>query len=123
MNDIHIAKPIQCHLAYEKPLTRDGLENSLESVKIYVEEAHLIKKLLKCKNCGQFYYYEFYEEIDWINNNNTKYYKYIPVSDLESADKLSELTMIELDYCLSICIDVSSNEKEPIGPYWKGFDK
>jgi hypothetical protein len=42
-------------------------------------ESHWSRCLLKCRECGQLYFYEFYEWIDWDDGDDSQYSTYIPV--------------------------------------------
>jgi hypothetical protein len=64
----------------------------------YVDESHLFRDLLKCKGCGQLYFFEFYEEIDWEEGNDPQYSTYIPVetgAEIEMLKKASPLKLLE----------------------------
>jgi hypothetical protein len=57
--------PIQCAL-WEKPelLDEPNHRDRFELLETFVDESHEFRDLLKCKECGQPYFYEFYEWID-----------------------------------------------------------
>ena len=80
-------EPEQCRL-WKNP-NRDNF--NFESVETYVESSHFDRGLLKCKGCGQLYYYEFYEVIDWEEGNDKMYSTYIPIEyDEELIDDLNK---------------------------------
>lgn len=64
MDAIKIVIPIGCHLWTDKYLGQADL-SPLRRVTEYIHDDHLIRALMECSQCGQKYYYEFYEEIDW----------------------------------------------------------
>ena len=72
------------------------LNNNFFRLKVYEDESHLIRALYKCKDCQQLYFYEFYEEIDWIEGKDPQYRTLIPVSSEDEADNMNKLTSIEL---------------------------
>jgi hypothetical protein len=51
---------------------------------------------MECKDCGQLYFFEIYEELDWKNRNDPQYCKYIPVKSAEDAEKLTGFSQLEL---------------------------
>ena len=56
-------------------------------VKTLIEESQLYRRILKCNKCGQLYFYEFYETIDWEQGHDPQYTTYIPVkSEKEAAE-------------------------------------
>lgn len=117
--------PKECHLWNDKRLTQDALAESLVLVKAYEDEFHLIRSLLRCRECGHLFFHEFYEVVDWVDGNDAQYSTWIPVDDIESADSLNDLSPLELLRYGAIQVDFPSNAKEPTAPYWKarGPDK
>ena len=67
-----------------------------EVVETFVEESHWRRALLKCRECGQLYFYEFHEEIDWVGGNDPQYRTYIPVETAEEITTLKETSTLEL---------------------------
>lgn len=81
--------PTQCEL-WEKPELVDGpLKERFERLETYAHDSHLIRYLLKCRECGQLYFFEFYEWIDWEDGNDPQYTTYIPVDSQEQGNRLS----------------------------------
>jgi len=58
-------------------------------MEVYLDDDHEKRKLLKCEQCQQLYYYEFYEMIDWVNGNDPQYRTWVPVATKEDADALA----------------------------------
>lgn len=89
-------KPTQCVL-WEKPdLVSGPLEDRFELIDTYVDESHLFRHLLKCRECGQLYFFEFYEEIDWEDGNDPQHSTYIPVEIDEEIEMLKNASNFEL---------------------------
>ncbi len=61
-----------------------------EPVASYEDESHWSRCLLKCRECGQLYFYEFYEWIDWDDGDDPQYSTYIPVETVEIEALKSE---------------------------------
>lgn len=118
MKKIIISPPANCHLWTDGIIDKKDLYSTLEIIKTYADDSHFKRELKKCKKCGQLYFFEFYEEIDWKEGNDPQYQTYIPVNDIETADELSKLPTILLLNYLSIRIDWPANADKPIGPYW-----
>ena len=59
-----MTEPTQCAL-WLKPELAEPLKDRFNLVETYVEEAHWWRYLLECRECGQLYFFEFYEQIDW----------------------------------------------------------
>lgn len=110
--------PEQCRLWKAGDLTSDELNGAFEVVSEYVDESHLIRRLDRCAECGQLYFYEFYEEIDWVAGNDPQYRTYIPVKDAAEAARLSEMNRLELlSLTPRLNKDYPSDAKEP-RIYW-----
>lgn len=86
--------PTQCVL-WEHP-ERIEMPEQFEHLATYEDDSHLIRRLLKCRECGQCYFYEFYEEIDWENGNDPQYRTYIPVETEEEIEELKKSSSFEL---------------------------
>jgi hypothetical protein len=71
-----------------KPVRSTPMKELFELIDTYAHESHLRRYLLKCRECGQLYFFEFYEWVDWENGNDPQYSKYIPVSNLDEAEML-----------------------------------
>lgn len=85
--------PKQCHLWVNPNL--DGFK--FERVETYTESSHFDRGLLKCPECGQLYYWEFYEEIDWDEGNDKMYSTYIPIDyDKTLIEELNKKSSLEL---------------------------
>lgn len=46
---------------------------------------HWWRDLLKCRSCGQLYFHEFFERIDWEKGADPQYHLFIPVCDRAEA--------------------------------------
>jgi hypothetical protein len=120
MKNIRISEPKSCHLWTAKDLTREEIYSALEEVRVYEDSSHLGRSLKRCKSCGQLYFYEFYEEIDWSGGDDPQYITFIPVEDEESARNLSGLSQLDLLKYRSIRIDFPSGAEKPSMPYRAG---
>lgn len=69
-------QPAQCVL-WEKPeLLIEG--NCLDSVEALIDQSHLGRSILKCRECGQPYFFEFHETVDWAKGDDHIYWTFIP---------------------------------------------
>ena len=87
-------EPTQCEL-WEKP-ELVSVRGRFEVVETFVDESHLSRCLLKCGECGQLYFYEFYEKIDWDGGNDPQYSTYIPVETEADIETLKKASVFEL---------------------------
>lgn len=111
MSKIIIQKPEKCHL-WTSDLTKELLYNSFDTIKIYEDSSHLTRTLKKCKKCGQLYFYEFYEIMNF-DRDDDQYISYIPVDCEKTADKLNELSQMELTSYLQISLNFPPYNSKP----------
>lgn len=90
-----------CHL-WSEQLTKEMLFTSFDSIKSYRDNYHNTRELKKCKVCGQLYFYEFIEIVDFGEGNDNEYYSFIPVNSIVDADKLDTLSELELTSYIGI---------------------
>ncbi len=108
---------IDCCIWNASKIDKHDLTRSLIAIEVIDHESHFTRKILKCKECGQLFLYQFNEEVDWINGNDEQFYKWIPVKNIEEARELCEKSILQLLSLPSIRIDFSKNMKGPKGPY------
>ena len=109
------------HLLAQSELVRSApMKEGFELIDTYADESHLRRYLLKCRECGQLYFFEFYEWIDWEHGNDPQYSKYIPVPTVEDAQMLRKASQTELLlFSPSLNIDFPRDADAPI-IYWAG---
>lgn len=117
---MEITPPTQCHLWTQDPLDREELSRVLLIVREFEDDSHLSRRLLRCQDCGQLYFYEWYEEIDWSEGNDPQYSTWIPVVSAEQAEELNGQSPLGLLGLLSIRADYPSSTNTPGIPRWFG---
>ena len=112
-------EPRQCLYWCDPDRVRDGaFSNQFELVAQYANDNHFRRYLLKCRECGQLYFFEFYETVDWEGGSDPQYTKYIPVSTIGDGEELARLApfaLLKLSPRLSI--DFPKEAKSPT-VYW-----
>jgi hypothetical protein len=89
--------PAQCVYWHNPELVRaQPMKEGFELIDTYAHESHLWRYLLKCRECGQLYFFEFYEWVDWEHGNDPQYSKYIPVPTVEDAQMLRKASQADL---------------------------
>jgi|GEM_PF-2967649 len=84
----HLYRPIQCHLWKKENISNSDLHSSFKVLETFSEDSHLSHRLITCKDCGQLYLQEFYEEVDWEDGEDPQYVTYVPVKDRNQAIKI-----------------------------------
>jgi hypothetical protein len=78
---INLRRPIRCVL-WEHPERASGKFAELfEKTESYEDSSHLIRSLYKCRECGQLYFYEWCEWVDWDEGDDKMYTTLIPVQE------------------------------------------
>jgi hypothetical protein len=116
MNRPQPPEPSNCHL-WRAPLTHQLVRASLSDVKTYCDDSHLTRRLTRC-SCGQLYFYEWYEIIDWGEGNDPQYVTCIPVTDETMADELNTLSQVALIGLLAIHGEYPNGPNDPKEPFW-----
>lgn len=71
-----------------EPAATAPLAASFELVETFVKESHYWRYLLKCRECGQLYFFQFEEDVDWVDSDDPQYSTWVPV---ETADEIAQL--------------------------------
>lgn len=103
---------INCHLLDKEQLIEKDLSNNFIKVKTFMETNHLERSLLQCKECRQYYYYEFNEQVDLVDGDDKIYSTYFPI-DPSQTDILNKINSFEL---LSITPRINWNPDNKI--FW-----
>jgi hypothetical protein len=93
---VKLRHPTQCVL-WEHPDHITGkFAEIFDEVESYEDSSHLTRALYKCKECGQLYFHEWYEWVDWENGNDKMYTTLIPVQTQEEIQALKGTDTIML---------------------------
>ncbi len=111
-------EPIRC-VYWENPNFVIGeMAEKFERFDTFACERHWWRYLLKCRECGQLYFYEFYELVDWKNGKDPQYTRYIPVADQRQLDLLKCARQTELlQFSPSLNIDFPEDADSQV-VYW-----
>ena len=82
--------PTQCVLWREPERIASPDAQLFELLENFVESSHWDRALLKCRECGQLYFFEFDETIDWEGGDDAQYTTYIPVQTREEIEALKQ---------------------------------
>jgi hypothetical protein len=88
--------PTRCHLWQGDVLQSQDLRDIFEVVETFEDTSHFSRCLLRCTRCGQRYFYQFYETIDWEDGDDPQYSTYIPVDANEEVEILKKASVLEL---------------------------
>ncbi|WP_155258113.1 hypothetical protein [Bradyrhizobium japonicum] len=88
--------PTRCAL-WRNPNLVTGIQaDRFERIDTFVDDSHLMRHLLRCRECGQRYFFEFYEEIDYEDGNDSQYATYIPIETDAEIEMLKRASSMEL---------------------------
>ncbi len=106
--------PTQCVLWKYPELVNAPISGPFELLETYSKDSHLWRYLLRCRECGQRYFFEFYEEIDWVDGEDPQYSTYLPVETDAEIAKLQNATQVELlQFTPRLQKDFPKGAKEP----------
>lgn len=106
--------PTRCILWEHPEHVRAPLAEHFERLAIYNEESHFWRYLLRCRECGQRYFYEFYEEIDWMDGEDPQYVTFVPVDTDKDIERLYAATPLGLlAFCPRLQQDFPKEAKQP----------
>jgi hypothetical protein len=83
-----LRNPTQCVLWQHPERIGGKFAEIFKGVEDYEDSSHLTRSLLKCKECGQLYFHEWYEWVDWEEGNDKMYTTLIPVRTKEEIETL-----------------------------------
>src|SRR5579863_5345869 len=81
-------EPLECIL-WRSPGRLENIQDVLDTIETYMDDSHHMRRLVKCRECGQLYFYEFLEFVDYQDGEDPQYRTYIPVASGEDAALLS----------------------------------
>lgn len=112
---VRFPEPIGCTLWSKPELARAAHSHQpFETVTVYQDSNHFRRCLLRCRECGQLYFYEMLEKVDYIEANDPQYRTYIPVACEDDAERLSRLPVWHIAACTpAIHSDWPQNSGEP----------
>jgi hypothetical protein len=93
---VQLRQPTQCAL-WEHPERALGkFSETFELVEEYVDDSHHERSLWKCRECGQLYFREWYEHVDWDEGDDKIYTTLIPVQTMDEVAALKATTVFTL---------------------------
>jgi hypothetical protein len=115
-----VQAPTQCHLWQADVLRSEDFQDIFEVEQSFQETSHFSRCLLRCTRCGQRYFYQFYETIDWDAGDDPQHSMYVPVDSAEEIETLRRTGLGDLGQFVPRLIkDFPKGTKEPI-MFWVG---
>ena len=59
-----------------------------EVIETLFDTSHHWRYILKCRDCGAEYLFEFYEEIDWEGGNDPTWITYVPIQSVKQLNQM-----------------------------------
>jgi hypothetical protein len=115
MSPVQISAPRDCHLWLEV-LNKDMVLNAFDVVKDYKNDHQLQRGIRKCKTCGQLYFSERFDDLNPWTWDEDKYYAFIPVDDIDSADALNQMARDQIVELIGIRLELKPDDGVP---YWR----
>jgi len=87
---VKLSHPAQCVL-WEHPERITGkFAEIFDEVEAYEDSSHLTRSLYKCRECGQLYFHEWYEWVDWKKRQRQDVHHSHTCPDASRIDTLKE---------------------------------
>ena len=82
--------PATCQLRTDpETVLADKMASRFELVEEITKSSHHWRYLLACRACGQRYFFEFYEEVDWQDGDDPSWMTYVPILSDEDLGHLT----------------------------------
>lgn len=92
-----LLEPVQCQLWKKGELSKEEIRHwPFKTLREFLDESHMTRSLLKCEECGQLYFYEFYEVVNFEGGEDDMFYKYIPVESEKIAEEMLKMSPLAL---------------------------
>ena len=91
--------PEQCVLWREPELVGLQPAERFELVETIADSSHASRAVLRCRECGQLYLYDFREEVDWEKGDDPQSTTYVPLRGPEDIERLRGASSLELMAC------------------------
>ena len=85
---VHLPNPTKCVLWETPDFIARKFSDLFTEIECYEDSSHLTRSLYKCRECGQLYFHEWYEWVDWDEGNDKMYTTLIPVQTQAQIEKL-----------------------------------
>jgi hypothetical protein len=99
-------------------LSEGGVKRHFELLETFVDESHWWRYLLKCRECGHLYFFEFHEEIDWQGGNDPQASTYIPVTTEAEIETLKASSPVRLALAFPRLVRDWPKDAEAPKTYW-----
>jgi hypothetical protein len=80
--------PIGCVLWREPALVDGPINERFDVLATYIGDDHLWRYLLKCRECGQRYLFQYHEVTGWTDGDRPQDTVYVPVDTDEEIETL-----------------------------------
>ena len=91
-DDRRLAPPEACILWREPERAAANIgRDCFDLVEVVFEDSHSWRNILRCRECGQLYLYDFFEMVDWEDGEDPQYWMWIPVGSPEEAAEIKGL--------------------------------
>lgn len=119
--------PEQCILWKKQNIDESDMSMSnFDVLETLINTSHLWRYVLKCKECGQLYFFEFKEDVNWSgegNGNDFQYSTWIPISPDGTEALIGKSPLELLDPALIPRIQSDLTPYRQDDAHWVGREK
>lgn len=96
--------------------------DQFETIETLERNMHELKQLLKCRECGQQYFYEFWEEMHFDGRDDSQFVTLVPVESAGDVEFLSKKTFWSLRAAgICLCEDCPGDFAPRRFIYWMTY--
>lgn len=117
--------PLESCILWKDPeaTVKKGLPAQFALIKTFVKQSHWWRYLLECRDCGQSYVFEFYEEVDWEGGKDPQFTTWVPVASDEEIAAVQAAPPSQLSsFVPRLCKDWPKDQEQPV-LYWVKDEK
>lgn len=89
-------EPTGCHIWSDADQVLRGWGGVFEVLESYQNEDHFRRSLMRCRDCGHLYFYEFAEWKDLQDGDDPTYRCWVPVATLAHIESLKTMSQAEI---------------------------
>jgi hypothetical protein len=103
-----------CVLWKEPERVNGPMQDRFELLETITKSSHWWRYILRCRCCGQNYFFEFYEEVDWESGKDPQFSVWVPFDTDEQLSALKAYSPKQFeDVVPRLCKDWPKEAEKP----------
>ena len=93
---VQLRHPTQCVFWDHPERAKAKFSEIFDEVESYEDSSHFSRSLHRCRECGQLYFFEWSEWVDWEEGDDKSYATLVPVQTQEEIEALKQTSTFAL---------------------------